>query len=911
MSRTLSQSGLGKARTLTGLSNDNIDTIKEKYDFDGTIQSGTLLIGSSTGNYTANELTAGANITITNGTGQDAKGTITIASSQLVLNAGTNLSKTTSINGDITINLDAVIGGMTSVNGFTLVSNISSAANQFLLKDNSVGGFANGTFLSTNSSGLIVPTTQTTINSAVQNTILGGNNITKNTASGNATLNLNAVISGMTSVNGFTLVSNTSSAANQFLLKDASVGGFPNNGFLTINGNGLVQGTTQDVIKTFIHSSILGGNNITKNTAGGNLTINLNPILTGLTSIDGTSDLPLKRAGVEKIKLETTKVEFKENSSTLGANLLLKKGSGNQDNNADYEIKQEYTTGAFRSNRYEVGVRFHRYLSSSNFIQFFCGFQQDEGQSIWLNPNNDLHYIFRSGVLKIRKPDDTSHNFSIQLGNNASTFTMTSLTSANFDCDTFKFCKSRFQGIRSGNNLFLFNASAQQAVVGNNLNFLEQNGDGSLLKLRGTTIKLFSTTNEIISLNNTAIISNRKIGMEQNPINLYASTDTNHQILYSNDSSTMNGVLIRGFGNDVPFFRLQGTAGGTHNVLDAYITKINLNRKIVIQPSTDIYTNDEFMLHIKPFQGKDCRVCIESDMNNSSGESHNPSLIFKQDGGGIKMEQGINAANQFYFFHPQTNSTWSRFRFHCGSTATDSNGQPTTASLKLSIEKEKVIIYKPLVFDAGISDTAQIDYNNAKQLSVNIVEGGEFRIDSGNSNYFKTIAQGGGANGRTFFFEQGGDDNQSNGGTFQCQCSQGKLKYQSDRNLVIYRPDDSVSYASGGNASSRDYKKNIVDLVESDSINVIKNINPVSYEYKENYWDSIDQCDSCNCNLRKGFIWEDIKPILPQSAKSINMNNPDMEMTKLLDTKEIIPDLVKTIQYLINKVETLEQQINK
>jgi len=41
------------------------------------------------------------------------------------------------------------------------------------------------------------------------------------------------------------------------------------------------------------------------------------------------------------------------------------------------------------------------------------------------------------------------------------------------------------------------------------------------------------------------------------------------------------------------------------------------------------------------------------------------------------------------------------------------------------------------------------------------------------------------------------------------------------------------------------------------------------------------------------------------------MNNPDMEMTKLLDTKEIIPDLVKTIQYLINKVETLEQQINK
>ena len=854
--------GFTQQRTLNNLqpaSSTDIIAIKNKYDFDGTIQSGTLLIGSSTGDYTANELTAGANITITNGTGQNAKGTITIASSQLVLNAGTNLSKTTSINGDITINLDAIIGGMTSVNGFTLVSNISSSANQFLLKDNSVGGFASGTFLTTNSNGLIVPTTQATINSAVQNRILGGNNITKNTASGNATLNLNAVISGMTSVNGFTLVSNTSSSANQFLLKDASVGGFPNNGFLTINGNGLVQGTTQDVIKAFIHSSILGGNNITKNTAGGNLTINLNPILTGLTSIDGTSDLPLKRAGVEKIKLETTKVEFKENSSTLGANLLLKKGSGNQDNNADYEIKQEYTTGAFRSNRYEVGVRFHRYLSSSNFIQFFCGFHQDEGQSIWLNPNNDLHYIFRSGVLKIRKPDDTSHNFSIQLGNNSSTFTMTSLTSANFDCDTFKFCKSRFHGIRSGNNLFLFNGSAQQAVVGNNLNFLEQNGDGSLLKLRGTTIKLLSTTNEIISLDNTAITINRKIGMNSNPINLGGPSDANHQVVYS--GSGMNGVLIRGFGlNGVPFFRLQ-TSDGSVNIFDAYTNKVVINKLLGMEAQP---------------------------INLNSSTDNNHQILWSGSGMNGVLVRGFG--NNVPFFRLQ-------------GTA---NGTHNVLDAYIN----KVVITKPLEFDAGISDKASIAYNNAKQLSINIVGGGEVRIDNGGNNYFKTIAQGAGANGRTFFFEQGGDNNQSNGGTFQAQCSQGKMLFQGDRNLVIYRPDNSVSFASGGSASSRDYKKNIIDLVESDSINVIKNINPVSYEYKEEYWDSVDECDSCNCNLRKGFIWEDIKPILPQSAKSINMNNPDMEMTKLLDTKEIIPDLVKTIQYLMNKVDNLQSQID-
>ena len=850
-------------RTLTGISSeDNTNDIKNKYDFNGIIQSGTLLIGSSTGKYTANQLTAGANITITNSTGQNAKGTITIASSKLGVSAGNNLSKTTDINGDIVLNLDAVIGGMTSINGFTLVSNISSSASQFLLKDNSVGGFANGTFLTTNANGLIVPTTQATINSAVQNTILGGNNITKSSASGNATLNLDATLTSITSINGYNAnVSTVNNSNSQYLIKDSSVGAFPNNGFLTINGSGLVEGTTQDVIKTFIHSSILGGTNITKVTAGGNATLNLNAVLTGLTSIDGTSDLPLKRAGVEKIKLETNKVEFKENSATLGANLLLKQGSGNQTNNADYEIKQEYTTGAFSSDRYEVGVRFHRYLSSSNFIQFFCGYQQSEGQSIWLNPNNDLHYIFRSGVLKIRKPDDSSHNFSIQLGNNSSTFVMTNLSSATFDCATFRCCSSRFHGISSGNNLFLFNGT-QQTVVGNNLNFLEQYGDGSLLKLRGTTIKLFSTTNEIISLDNTAVSYNRKIGLNSNPINFGSSTDSNHQILYS--GSGMNGVLVRGFGlNGVPFFRLQSSDGSV-NVFDAYTNKVVINKLLGME---------------------------SQPINLNSSTDNNHQILWSGTGMNGVLVRGFG--NNVPFFRLQ-------------GTA---NGTHNVLDAYIN----KVVITKPLEFNAGITDTASINYNNAKQLSINIVAGGEVRIDNGGVNYFKTIAQGAGANGRTFFFEQGGDSGQSNGGAFQAQCSRGKMLFQGDRNLVIYNPDNSVAFSANDSKnahSSRDYKTNINDLVENESVNIIKQINPVSFEYKEDYYDDLDKCTNCNCNLRKGFVWEDIKPILPQCAKSVNMNNPDYPMTKLLDLREIIPDLVKTVQYLMNKVETLEQQLN-
>ena len=245
-----------------------------------------------------------------------------------------------------------------------------------------------------------------------------------------------------------------------------------------------------------------------------------------------------------------------------------------------------------------------------------------------------------------------------------------------------------------------------------------------------------------------------------------------------------------------------------------------------------------------------------------------------------------------------------------------SNASPITTVIEAL--QDQIKFYKTLIFpsvSASGTDFSAIKYTSDKKLRISFPESGELRFDKEDNsvNYFKTIAQGGGANGRTFFFEQGGDvspNRLSNGGAFQSQCSQGKMVFQGDRNLVIYRPDNSVAFASGNSASSREYKKNIIDLVEDESVNVIKQINPVSFEYIEQYWDNVDSCDACGCNVRKGFIWEDVKPILPQAAKSINCNNPDMPMTKLLDLKEIIPDLVKTVKYLMNKVDNLQSQLN-
>ena len=139
-----------------------------------------------------------------------------------------------------------------------------------------------------------------------------------------------------------------------------------------------------------------------------------------------------------------------------------------------------------------------------------------------------------------------------------------------------------------------------------------------------------------------------------------------------------------------------------------------------------------------------------------------------------------------------------------------------------------------------------------------------------------------------------------------------RLAFQTDSNLVVY-DNSTVKFASNDSQnahSSRDYKKNINDLVESESIDIIKNLNPVSFEYLEKYWSKHDSCNACGCNLRKGFIWEDTKPILPQATRTINMDNPDEETTKTLDLKMVIPDLTKTVQYLLNKVETQESTIS-
>ena len=66
--RSLNGLGNGNVRSLNGL--NNLSGIKTKYDYNGNVVNGSLLIGNgSTGNFETNTLTQGTNITITNSSG--------------------------------------------------------------------------------------------------------------------------------------------------------------------------------------------------------------------------------------------------------------------------------------------------------------------------------------------------------------------------------------------------------------------------------------------------------------------------------------------------------------------------------------------------------------------------------------------------------------------------------------------------------------------------------------------------------------------------------------------------------------------------------------------------------------------------------------------------------------------------
>ena len=892
-------------RTLTGLSSiDTAETdiadIKTKYDFDSSVSTGNLLIGNSVGNYTTNRLTAGNNITITNG-----DGTISIASTAVEINAGTNLNKTTDINGT-SLNLDAVIGGMTSINAFSIAPNISSAGNQFLLKDNSIGGFANGTFLTANASGLIVPTTQATINIAVQSTLTGGTNITKTTQSvvgggQTSTFNLDAVISGMTSINGFTISNDISSAESQFLVKDNSVGGFANGTFLTANASGLIVPTTQATINTSVQGTITGGTNITKTESSGNISLNLKNVLTSITTINGYGFNLTTNSTVNQFLLKDTTVGsfssgdlLSVNSSgkidnitptTLLNNLTVSNGLSKSTNDISISTQPTINISDSGGGGFTIenssGTALVKITSSSGGqpkLQYFQGtdlrtFQQYD------NTNTKFDLAVNTGALHLKAYSNTqggtgritldSEIVKLQAGNSSTTaqdILTCSLTEIDFKkkIDLNQNTIHYYQGDNDGFKLGYSSSTMNGLLVRG------YGGSIPFFRLQSS----FGGTVNVADYYQDKVIFFKQIFMNQNAINFYDATDTAHQITWNNtDTNTtptatgMNGLLIRGYGNTVAFCRFQSTADGNTTVMDLFKQKIHMYQPLYMNSTSSLdrpiylHTNTAFYVRYKN----------DGNLNGT-------------DLGGFS---GVRLSNT---------NTQSTNKINLQTFGVS----PRTADAKGSVEvyNKLSVIRDGAVLQQDANDTFTVRRVGFCKAIIHSDSGDcEFAFKCGSSNSNQAVIKRK-TNDQLLISNQGEYRVEVSNNTCNFVNNNGRLAWQSDRNLVIYNSGGGAIFASNTSSSERRFKDNIVSLDLENSYNIIKQLNPVSFVYIEE-----------PTITKKGFIVDEIEDKIPECLKEItNCDCEDMK-SKLLYKEDIVPDLVASVKFLINKVETLETQL--
>lgn len=101
-----------------------------------------------------------------------------------------------------------------------------------------------------------------------------------------------------------------------------------------------------------------------------------------------------------------------------------------------------------------------------------------------------------------------------------------------------------------------------------------------------------------------------------------------------------------------------------------------------------------------------------------------------------------------------------------------------------------------------------------------------------------------------------------------------------------------------GTGSDRELKTDIHELSEQRSIEIIKNLNPVSFRYKEGFDDKIHH----------GLIAQELESVVPDSEWGIVNSSLRYKSVYYID---LIADLIKVNQYLIDKVDSLEKELYK
>jgi len=647
---------------------------------------------------------------------------------------------------------------------------------------------------------------------------------------------------------------------DQFIIKKSTVN-FSSGDILAVDSNNQLTNITA----TNIISSIVGGNNITRSVN----TINLDTGLTGMVSIDGTAtDLLLQRGGIDRVSIGSSSTRFRAFNTTLGGILLIDKGTGGQANSVNYEILHDYLSNGFITNKIDVGLRIRR-KGTPDIDQLFCGHQEDEGNCVILNPNNDLNYIFKSGELKINKEDLSAHDFNINIVGDGSNLILRATTIKFFNgtYEAFRIPSATantdnidcFKDIDMNNNYIFFQTDIQTEYIG--YSGLTSELDGLLYvgrgRLPGQAAHIFQSSSytpntDIMKMYEAKIEISRPLFMQNNQIN-FKTNDTTNYIKHSGGTG-FDGLEYTGNGSSSQVaHHFTASSTGT-DLIKMYEDKINLYKPLYMNSTTSddrpiyLHTNTDFFIKYQNDSGQNVVECKGfNGVHLGSTGANNLNLKVEQDRVEIGGYAGVIQDNR-------TNIPLSQ-----NDTLIVRNEGLATLRVRSFTNNATFLLQSGNNFNASITYTGS-------QLRIETV-GQEFRVEVANN-------------------------------TCNFVNNNGRLAWQSDRNLVIYDSGGSAIFSSNTGISERRFKDNIVSLDLENSYNIIKQLNPVSFVYKEDI-----------NTLKKGFIVDEIEDKIPECIKEItNCDCEDMK-SKLLYKEDIVPDLVASVKFLINKVESLTEQL--
>ena len=359
--------------------------------------------------------------------------------------------------------------------------------------------------------------------------------------------------------------------------------------------------------------------------------------------------------------------------------------------------------------------------------------------------------------------------------------------------------------------------------------------------------------------------------MNDNQIN-FQTNNTNH-FIKMNNGTDFNGLEYAGggSGSQVAHY-FKSTNGSGTDLMKMYEAKVEILRPLYMNStgasgsSTDrpiyLHTNEAFYIKYLSdgtINGTDIAGFDGVRLSNTSTQSTNK----------------INL--QTYDTHPTT-----------GQTAGHTNIFNTLAVIRGNTSLQNDINDTFAVKCDGFCKAIIHSDNNDVELAL--------KCGSSNSNQAVIKRQ---TNNRFLINNNGEFRVEVSNNTCNFVNNNGRLAWQNDRNLVIYDTGGNAVFASDTDISERRFKDNIVSLDLENSYNIIKLLNPVSFVYKED-----------PNTPKKGFIVDEVEDKIPECIRELTNCDCEDKSSKLLYKEDIVPDLVASVKYLINKVETQETTIS-